>query len=160
MRHPLFDIVVKKYKRAHPLEINIGETVVVTLRIAEGAKERLQDFRGDVIARSGAGLDEMFTVRRLVGEEGVERIFPVHSPKIAAIKSVRTGKVRRAKLYYLRDRVGKARKLKERRLTADQRKAKAERARQRIEAEEEAASRAGGRRSPKSAAKSPEMAAT
>ncbi len=159
MRHPLFDIVVQKYKRAQRLEFNIGETVVVTLRISEGAKERLQDYRGEVIARSGAGLDAMFTVRRLVGEEGVERIFPVHSPKIAAIKSVRTGKVRRAKLYYLRDRVGKARKLKERRLTADQRKAKADRARQRIEAEEEVASRAAERRNPK-AAKGAELAAT
>ncbi len=119
MRHPAFNIVENKYKRANDLSFDIGDTVVVTLRIVEGDKERQQDFEGEVIARRGQGLDAMFTVRRLVGDEGVERTFPLHSPKIVAIKSKRTAKVRRAKLYYLRDRVGKARRLKEKRMSAE-----------------------------------------
>ncbi len=126
MRHPLFDVVEKKYRRSADLDFEIGDTVVVTLRIVEGEKERLQDFEGDVIARRGRGLDEMFTVRRLIGEEGVERTFPIHSPKIASIKVRRSGKVRRCKLYFLRDRVGKARKLRERRISAEARRAAAE----------------------------------
>ena len=138
MRNPIFDVVEKKNKRSSSLDFDIGDTVTVTLRIVEGEKERLQDFEGEVIARKGAGLDEMFTVRRLVGEEGVERVFPLHSPKIAAIKVKRSGKVRRGKLYFLRDRVGKARKLKERRVSAEAReaaaKAKAEKARRTAEA--------------------------
>lgn len=119
MRNPVFDIVESKYKRSSPLAFDIGDTVVITLRIVEGEKERQQDFEGEVIARRGRGLDEMFTVRRLVGDEGVERTFPIHSPKIVAIRSKRTAKVRRAKLYYLRDRVGKARRLKEKRMSAE-----------------------------------------
>ncbi len=126
MKNPLIDAVEKKYSRKDPPSFDIGDTVVVTLRISEGDKERLQDFEGTVIARKGRGLDEMFTVRRLVGNEGVERMFPIHSPKIAAVKSVRSGKVRRAKLYFLRDRVGKARKLRERRVSAEARKAAAD----------------------------------
>lgn len=118
MRNPLFAVVEKKYTRPHPVQFDIGDTVAVTTRIVEGDKERMQDFEGVVIARRGRGLDEMFTVRRLVGNEGVERIFPIHSPKVAAIKVVRSGRVRRCKLYYLRERVGKARKLRERRVTA------------------------------------------
>lgn len=140
MRNPIFDIVEKKYQRSGSLDFEIGDTVIVTLRIAEGEKERLQDFEGDVIARRGAGLDEMFTVRRLVGEEGVERTFPVNSPKIASIKVRRSGKVRRCKLYFLRDRVGKARKLRERRISAEARtaaaNARAEKARREAEAAE------------------------
>jgi large subunit ribosomal protein L19 len=120
MRHPLLDTVQRKYQRQSGLEFQIGENVVVTLKIVEGDKERLQDFSGTVVARKGSGLDEMFTVRRLVGDEGVERTFPVHSPKIVSIRTTRTGKVRRAKLYFLRDRVGKARRLKELRLTREQ----------------------------------------
>ncbi len=119
MRHSAFDTVEKKYRRSTALDLQIGDTVVVTIRIVEGDKERLQDFEGEIIARKGSGLDEMYTVRRLVGDEGVERTFPVHSPKVAAIKSKRKAKIRRAKLYYLRDRVGKARKLKEKRMTAE-----------------------------------------
>ena len=146
MRNPIFDVVEKKNKRGGSLDFDIGDTVTVTLRIVEGEKERLQDFEGDVIARKGAGMDEMFTVRRLVGEEGVERVFPLHSPKIAAIKVKRSGKVRRGKLYYLRDRVGKNRKLKERRISAAAReaaaKAKSEKARRTSEAADVAA-RAG-----------------
>ncbi len=126
MRNALLEVVEQKYYRPSPLEFEIGDTVVVTIRIAEGGKERLQDFTGTVIARRGAGLSETFTVRRLVGDEGVERTFPTHSPKIASIKTTRSGKVRRCKLYFLRDRVGKARKLKERRISAEARRAAAE----------------------------------
>ena len=92
----------------------IGDTVDVHQRILEGQKERVQVFSGVVIARKGDGLREMFVVRRIVQGEGVERVFPVHSPKIAKIDVKRTGQVRRAKLYYLRDRVGKATRLRER----------------------------------------------
>lgn len=93
----------------------IGDTVDVHTRILEGEKERIQIFNGVVIARSGSGSREMFVVRRIVGGEGVERKFPVNSPKIAKIEVKRSGVVRRAKLYFLRDRVGKAVRLKERR---------------------------------------------
>jgi len=91
----------------------IGDTVNVSVRIIEGEKERTQIFSGVVIARRGHGISESFTVRRIVNNEGVERVFPVHSPKISGIEVVRHGRVRRAKLYYLRDRVGKSTRLKE-----------------------------------------------
>jgi large subunit ribosomal protein L19 len=94
---------------------NIGDTVNVHTRILEGDKERIQIFSGLVIARRGTGTREMFTVRRIVAGEGVERTFPVNSPKIARLEVLRHGRVRRAKLFYLRDRVGKATKLTERR---------------------------------------------
>src|SRR6516164_5555093 len=87
-------------------DFEIGDTVDVHQRILEGSKERIQVFNGVVIARRGEGMREMFTVRRIVQGEGVERQFPLQSPKIAKIEVKRTGKVRRAKLYYLRDRVG------------------------------------------------------
>ena len=96
-------------------KFSIGDTVDVHTRILEGEKERIQIFNGVVIARSGTGSREMFTVRRIVAGEGVERKFPVHSPKIAKIEVKRSGVVRRAKLYYLRDRVGKATRLREKR---------------------------------------------
>ncbi len=95
-------------------QFEIGDTVDVHQRILEGQKERVQIFNGVVIARRGEGMRAMFTVRRIVQGEGVERQFPLHSPKIAKIEVKRTGKVRRAKLYYLRDRVGKATRLRER----------------------------------------------
>jgi len=91
----------------------VGDTVGVHVRIIEGEKERVQVFTGTVIARRGSGISETFTVRRIVNNEGVERTFPLHSPKVADIEVVRHGKVRRAKLYFLRDRVGKATRLKE-----------------------------------------------
>ena len=94
----------------------IGDTVDVHCRILEGEKERIQVFTGVVIARSGSGTREMFTVRRIVQGEGVERKFPLHSPRIAEVVVKRSAVVRRAKLYYLRDRVGKATRLKERRV--------------------------------------------
>ena len=93
----------------------IGDTVDVHTRILEGEKERIQIFNGVVIAKSGAGSREMFVVRRIVAGEGVERKFPVHSPKIAKIEVKRSGVSRRAKLYYLRDRAGKSTRLREKR---------------------------------------------
>ncbi len=101
-------------------KFEIGDSVDVHTRILEGNKERIQVFSGVVIARNGSGSREMFTVRRIVNNEGVERKFPVHSPKIAKVEVTRSGVVRRAKLYFLRDRVGKAVRLKERRM--DQKK--------------------------------------
>ena len=92
---------------------NIGDTVTVHNRIKEGDKERIQLFEGTVIAKHGGGISETFTVRRISYGCGVEKTFPLHSPHVAGIKVVRVGKVRRAKLYYLRDRVGKASKVKE-----------------------------------------------
>jgi large subunit ribosomal protein L19 len=92
----------------------VGDTVDVHQRILEGEKERLQVFNGVVIARKGDGARETFTVRRIVQGEGVERIFPLNSPKIAKIEVKRSGRTRRAKLYYLRKRVGKATRLRER----------------------------------------------
>lgn len=93
--------------------IEIGDTVNVSVKIREGGKERIQAFEGTVIARKGSGVAETFTVRRLSYGVGVERVFPIHSPNVADVKIVRKGKVRRAKLYYLRGRVGKAAKVKE-----------------------------------------------
>lgn len=114
MTNKLMQIVESKYLRPDPLVFEIGDTVDVHLKIQEGEKERIQIFNGVVIARRGGGTREMFTVRRIVSGEGVERIFPYHSPKIAKLEVKRHGKVRRAKLFYLRDRVGKATKLVER----------------------------------------------
>jgi len=95
-------------------EFEIGDTVDVQVRITEGDKSRIQVFTGTVIARKHGGLRESFTVRRIVDGEGVERTFPVHSPAVVGIKVKRHGVTRRAKLYFLRDRVGKATRLKER----------------------------------------------
>ncbi len=93
--------------------IEIGDTVKVHVKIREGEKERIQVFEGTVIARKGSGVSETFTVRRLSYGVGVERVFPLHSPNVAKVELVRHGRVRRSKLYYLRDRVGKAAKVKE-----------------------------------------------
>lgn len=95
-------------------DFKVGDTVNVAVRIIEGEKERIQVFTGTVIARRGSRISENFTVRRIVNNEGVERTFPLHSPRVARIEVLRSGKVRRAKLYYLRQRVGKATRLKER----------------------------------------------
>jgi large subunit ribosomal protein L19 len=89
----------------------IGDLVDVKCRIKEGDKERIGVFSGTVIARKGRGINSTFTVRRIVAGEGVERIFPIHSPNILGVKATRSGKTRRAKLYYLRERTGKATKL-------------------------------------------------
>ena len=94
-------------------EINIGDTVKVHVRITEGDKSRIQVFEGTVIAKKHGGINETFTVRRVAHGCGIERVFPVHSPVVEKVELVRAGRVRRAKLYYLRDRVGKAAKVKE-----------------------------------------------
>ncbi len=91
-----------------------GDTVIVNVKVVEGERKRVQAYEGVCIARSGGGIQESFTVRKISYGEGVERVFPVHSPMIDSIKVVRTGKVRRAKLYYLRDRRGKSARIAER----------------------------------------------
>ena len=93
--------------------VNVGDTVRIHNRIKEGARERIQMFEGTVIAKNNSGIAETFTVRRVSYGVGVERVFPVHSPNVAKVETIRKGRVRRAKLYYLRDRVGKAAKVKE-----------------------------------------------
>ena len=100
--------------KADAPQILIGSTVKVHVRIKEGEKERIQIFEGTVIARKGGGIGETITVRRISYGVGCEKVFPLHSPNVAMIETVRKGKVRRAKLYYLRDRMGKAAKVKER----------------------------------------------
>ena len=102
-----------EYKKEEVTPFNIGDTVDVHVKIKEGNKERIQIFTGTVIKRQNSGLNETFTVRKISNSVGVERTFPTHSPKIAKIEVKRAGKVRRAKLYYLRDRVGKSAKTKE-----------------------------------------------
>ena len=101
-------------KRAVP-EFGPGDTVIVNVRVKEGDRTRVQAYEGVVIARSGGGLNENFTVRKISYGEGVERVFPVYSPLIDSIKVVRHGKVRRAKLYYLRGRTGKSARIAEKR---------------------------------------------
>jgi large subunit ribosomal protein L19 len=93
--------------------LNIGDTVKVYVKIKEGERERVQIFEGTLIARRGGGISESFTVRRISYGVGVERVFPVHSPNVEKVEIVRRGRVRRSKLYYLRDRIGKAAKVKE-----------------------------------------------
>ena len=116
MSQQIIDLVEKNNLKQDAPEFEIGDTVDVHTRIMEGEKERIQIFSGTVIARSGSGAREMFAVRRIVAGEGVERKFPVRSPRIAKVEVKRSGIVRRAKLYFLRDRIGKAVKLKERRV--------------------------------------------
>ena len=94
-------------------DFGIGDTVKVSVKIVEGDNERIQAFQGTVIARRGSGVEETFTVRRVQAGQGVERVFPVNSPRIEKIEVVRRGDVRRAKLYYLRDKIGKAARVKE-----------------------------------------------
>lgn len=113
MSSPLIDLVEKKFLKAEPPAIRVGDTVDVHCRITEGEKTRIQIFNGVIIARRGRGVNETFIVRRLVGDQGVERIFLVHSPNVVDVVVRRRGKTRRAKLYYLRARIGKARKLRE-----------------------------------------------
>jgi large subunit ribosomal protein L19 len=115
MSQAIMDLVEKSSLKENPPEFEIGDTVDVHLKILEGNKERIQVFTGVVIGRSGTGSREMFSVRRIVAGEGVERKFPLHSPRVEKVEVKRSGVVRRAKLYFLRDRVGKAVRLKERR---------------------------------------------
>jgi large subunit ribosomal protein L19 len=107
--------IERKFMKKELPEFRIGDVVDVHIRIKEGEKERIQVFTGTVIARKGSGIRQNFTVRRIVAGEGVERVFPIHSPILTTIEVKRPGRARRAKLYYLRERVGKATKTKERR---------------------------------------------
>ncbi|MFA5292405.1 MAG: 50S ribosomal protein L19 [Phycisphaerae bacterium] len=115
MKTELLDSVEKKSLKTQIPYFEIGDTVDVHCKIVEGEKTRTQIFTGVVIARSGRGVNQTFTVRRIVDDEGVERVFPLHSPNVVDVKPVRSGKARRAKLYYLRDRSGKGVKLSQRR---------------------------------------------
>ena len=117
MSDQLMSLVEKPSLKSEIPRFEVGDTVDVHCRILEGEKERIQIFNGVVIARAGSGTREMFTVRRIVQGEGVERKFPLHSPRIATVTVKRSGVTRRAKLYYLRERTGKAVRLKERRKT-------------------------------------------
>ena len=103
----------EKYKKAEPPKVEVGDTVRVHIKVKEGNRERIQVFEGTVIAKKHGGIEESFTVRRISYGVGVEKVFPVHAPSVEKIEVVRHGKVRRAKLYYLRNRVGKAAKIKE-----------------------------------------------
>ncbi len=105
--------IEKEQLRSDLPEISIGDTVRVNVRVVEGTRERIQAFNGVVIAKKHGGLQETFTVRHVSYGVGVERTFPLHSPRVASVQIIRGGKVRRAKLYFLRDRVGKAARLKE-----------------------------------------------
>ena len=109
----LMQAFTEKYKKAEPPVVAVGDTVRVHVHIKEGNRERIQVFEGTVIAKKHGGIEETFTVRRVSYGVGVEKVFPVHAPSIEKIELVRHGKVRRAKLYYLRNRVGKAAKVKE-----------------------------------------------
>jgi large subunit ribosomal protein L19 len=110
------DIVAKQLKSKKDVpDFSVGDTVNVHVRIIEGDKERIQVYQGVLIARKGRGVNETITVRRIVANEGVERIFPLHSPRIAQIEIVRRGDARRAKLFYLRERTGKSRRLRDQR---------------------------------------------
>ena len=113
MRQALLSHVEAKHLKIAPPLFDIGDMVDVHCRIVEGDKERIQIFSGTIISRKGSGINSTFTVRRIVNNEGVERIFPLHSPKIEKLHVKRKAKVRRAKLYYLRQRTGKATRLKE-----------------------------------------------
>ena len=106
-------LIAQDSMKAEAPKFNIGDTVKVSVNIREGSRERIQMFEGTVIAKKGSGVSETFTVRRVSYGVGIERVFPLHSPNVVDVKVVRKGKVRRAKLYYLRDRVGKAAKVKE-----------------------------------------------
>lgn len=123
MAHKLIEIAEKACRKAKLPEFHVGDTVDVYVKIVEGAKERVQVFNGVVMARRRSGMNENFTVRRIVNNEGVERTFMTHSPLVLDVKMRRRGKVRRAKLYFLRERVGKARRLRELRVAGSREKA-------------------------------------
>ena len=110
----LMKALTSQYMKEELPQMNVGDTVRVHVKIKEGARERVQAFEGTIIARKHGGIEESITVRRLSYGVGCEKVFPVHSPNIVKVATVRRGKVRRAKLYYLRNRLGKAAKVKER----------------------------------------------
>ena len=109
----LMQSFTQKHLKAEPPVVTVGDTVRVHLKVKEGNRERIQIFEGTVIAKKHGGIEETFTVRRISYGIAVEKVFPLHAPSIEKVEVVRHGKVRRAKLYYLRDRVGKAAKVKE-----------------------------------------------
>ena len=109
----LMQSFTQKHLKAEPPVVTVGDTVRVHLKVKEGNRERIQIFEGTVIAKKHGGIEETFTVRRISYGIGVEKVFPLHAPSIEKVEVVRHGKVRRAKQYYLRDRVGKAAKVKE-----------------------------------------------
>ena len=109
----LMQAFTQKHLKAEPPVVEVGDTVRVHIKVKEGNRERIQVFEGIVIAKKHGGLEETFTVRRLAYGVGVEKVFPIHSPLIEKVETVRSGYVRRAKLYYLRGRVGKAAKIRE-----------------------------------------------
>ena len=109
----LVKALTSQYMKEELPEVNVGDTVRVHVKIKEGTRERIQVFEGTVIAKKHGGIEESFTVRRISYGVGCEKVFPIHSPNIVKVETVRRGKVRRAKLYYLRDRLGKAAKVKE-----------------------------------------------
>ena len=109
----LIKTLTEQYMKPELPAMRVGDTVRVTVRVNEGNRERTQAFEGTIIAKKHGGIEETFTVRRVSYGVGVEKVFPVHSPSIEKIETVRHGYVRRAKLYYLRDRVGKAAKIRE-----------------------------------------------
>lgn len=110
----LVQVLSEQYMKPELPEMNVGDTVRVTVRVKEGNRERNQAFEGVIIAKKHGGINESITVRRISYNVGCEKVFPVHSPTIVSVETVRRGKVRRAKLYYLRGRVGKKAKVKER----------------------------------------------
>ncbi len=112
----IMDKLNQEQCKADVTDFSVGDTIKISVKIIEGENERVQAFTGVVIARKGSGVQESFTVRRVISGLGVERTFPIHSPRVAGIEVVRYGKVRRAKLFYLRDKIGKAAKVKERRV--------------------------------------------
>ncbi len=115
MQNKLIETITSKQLKTDLTDFRVGDTVNVDVRIVEGEKSRIQKFEGVVIARRGSGVSETFTVRKISNGVGVERVFPVNSPNVDSITVTRKGKVRRAKLYYLRERSGKAARIKERR---------------------------------------------
>ncbi len=114
MKTELLDAVESSSLKTDLGHFEVGDVVEVHCLIKEGVKERIQIFAGTVISRKGRGINEMFTVRRMVGNEGVERIFPFNSPNVVKVEAIRSGKIRRAKLYFLRGRVGKSVRLAKR----------------------------------------------
>jgi len=122
MTHPIIRNIEQPHLRKKVPDFRVGDTVEVRTRLKEGDKERLQPFTGVVTRRTGRGLSENFTVRRIVQGEGVEKTFPLHSPTVVEIQVKRQGKVRRSRLYYLRTRRGKAARIKARNLPGQTRK--------------------------------------
>ena len=113
MAKDLLKALTSQYMKNELPEMNIGDTVRVHVKIKEGSRERIQVFEGTIIAKKHGGIEETITVRRISYGVGCEKVFPVHAPNVVNVETVRHGKVRRAKLYYLRDRMGKAAKVKE-----------------------------------------------